>query len=170
MSFAKQSLQADLAYSEWATGRLLDAATLLTPEERTRDLGLSHRSVLGTLSHVYESEQFWIGCLLTHTLPPMYEVGNSDTEPEHMFEELQQLWPGVWLSARQWLATVPEEELAHAIPCRITPEAERPFPRWELIRHSVNHATQHRGQVVAMLRMLGKQPPNVDIMGFYLSQ
>jgi len=32
----------------------------------------------------------------------------------------------------------------------------------------VNHATLHRGQVVGMLRQLGKRPPNVDIMTFYL--
>jgi uncharacterized damage-inducible protein DinB len=32
----------------------------------------------------------------------------------------------------------------------------------------INHSTMHRGQVIAMLRMGGKQPPNTNLMSFYL--
>jgi uncharacterized damage-inducible protein DinB len=34
--------------------------------------------------------------------------------------------------------------------------------------HVVNHSTLHRGQVMGMLRQLGKQPPATDIFNFYL--
>ncbi|MGE5413899.1 MAG: DinB family protein [Syntrophomonadaceae bacterium] len=36
----------------------------------------------------------------------------------------------------------------------------------ELIQHAANHSTQHRGQVVLMLRQLGKTPPGTGFRQF----
>ena len=39
---------------------------------------------------------------------------------------------------------------------------------WQTLQHVVNHATYHRGQVTAMLRQLGAEPPrNQDLITFY---
>ena len=40
-------------------------------------------------------------------------------------------------------------------------------PLAKLIRHVVNHATYHRGQVVTMLRQLGIEPPHTDLIIYY---
>jgi uncharacterized damage-inducible protein DinB len=37
---------------------------------------------------------------------------------------------------------------------------------WQM-QHMVNHATMHRGQVVGMLRQLGRTPPVTDLLVFY---
>lgn len=37
----------------------------------------------------------------------------------------------------------------------------------ELMRHVVNHATHHRGQIVTLLRQLGYAAPNTDLIAFY---
>jgi uncharacterized damage-inducible protein DinB len=165
----KTLLIADVRYSEWATRRLLDAASALTSDERVRDLGQSHRCVLSTLNHYFLSEQLWTGCLVTHKMPPLYTLGQSAPPPDLSIEELARAWPPIWKQLDEWLTGLAEGELAAPIPCETMPGHFRDFPRWEVIRHSVNHATLHRGQVVGMLRQLGKQPPNVDIMTFYLS-
>ncbi|MGC2719316.1 MAG: DinB family protein [Candidatus Acidiferrales bacterium] len=166
--FAKELLLGDTRYSAWSTQRLLDAASALTPEERTRDLGQSHHSVVATLNHCFISERFWVGCLIAHELPPMHKIGTSAPPPDLSIEELQHQWPEVWSRLEDWLVTLSESELAKPIPCEIAPGKSRDFPRWEIIRHNVNHASLHRGQVVGMLRQLGEQPPNVDIMSFYI--
>jgi uncharacterized damage-inducible protein DinB len=31
----------------------------------------------------------------------------------------------------------------------------------------VNDSTRHRGQIITMLRALGKQPPSVDLLRYY---
>jgi uncharacterized damage-inducible protein DinB len=38
---------------------------------------------------------------------------------------------------------------------------------WQIVTHVVNHATLHRGQIVAMLRQLGAKPPATDILWYY---
>ena len=40
-------------------------------------------------------------------------------------------------------------------------------PVWQIVLHLVNHATLHRGQVMAMLRQLGTKPPATDLIFYY---
>jgi len=37
----------------------------------------------------------------------------------------------------------------------------------DLLRHVVNHATYHRGQLATMLRQLGRTPPATDLVRYY---
>src|SRR5688500_13887209 len=48
-----------LDYHYWARDRVLDAVAALTPEQFTRDLGSSFKSVRDTLAHLYSSEWIW---------------------------------------------------------------------------------------------------------------
>jgi uncharacterized damage-inducible protein DinB len=168
MGFAKEQLQVELDYPAWATRLLLDACAALSDEERMRDLGLSHRNVVGTLGHMFVSERFWADCLRSDRLPPLDEIGVSDS-PEPAFTDLIDNWPAVWGVFDNWLASAPEEKLTETLRCRLTAETERHFTRWQLLRHSMNHSTLHRGQVVGMVRALGRKPPNVDLMSYYLA-
>src|SRR5256885_12699181 len=47
-------------YDRWANNRVLQAASTLTAEEFTRDLGGSFRSVRDTLVHIVGSESTWL--------------------------------------------------------------------------------------------------------------
>jgi uncharacterized damage-inducible protein DinB len=167
MGVTKELLRADLKYSVWATRTLLDACRQLTEDEQFRDLGISHRNVLETLEHYFVSEKFWMECLTAHAMPPMRTIGKGPERPKPRLEIWEKDWVGVWKALDTWLAALPEEELGAALLCELEDEKEMGFTRWELLRHSVNHSSLHRGQVVGLLRMLGKQPPNVDMMTFY---
>ena len=54
-----QELQALLDYHYWARDRALDAAERLTPEQFTKDLANSFRSVRDTLVHLYGADWIW---------------------------------------------------------------------------------------------------------------
>ena len=56
-----QDLQTLLDYHYWARDRVLVAADALTPEQLTRDLGSSFKSVRDTLAHIYAAEWAWCG-------------------------------------------------------------------------------------------------------------
>ena len=69
-----RDLQTLLDYHYWARDRVLDAAEKLTPEQFTRDLGSSFKSVRDTLVHTYAAEwawhSRWHGVSPTSLLPP----------------------------------------------------------------------------------------------------
>src|SRR5688572_3670648 len=54
-----QDLRTLLDYHYWARDRVFDAVSALTPEQFTRDMGSSFKSVRDTLAHVYSSEWIW---------------------------------------------------------------------------------------------------------------
>ena len=168
MGDLRQTVELDLCYSAWASRMLLSASSELSVADRSLDLMLSHGSVLATLHHAYVSEQFWTQCLLANKIPPLDQIGVAPKPAAFALEDLEQSWTEVWSSLEQWLASVTDEELAQPLSCRISAEIEFPYIRWQVVRHFVNHSTLHRGQVVGMIRSLGKRPPNVDLMTYLL--
>lgn len=168
MSHFHEALLMQLNYSEWATREILAACADLTAEELRRDLGVSHHSVLETLNHYYKSERFWMECLQAHKLPPLNEIGD-DGLPPPPFETLNRDWPQVWHGFRTWINALSEEHLDDELICILGGGKQICLPRWKILLHNLNHSTQHRGQIVIMLRMLGHPiSQNTDVFSFYL--
>ena len=65
---ARSTLLTHFDYTLWATSKLLDAAGRLTQEELTRDLKVSHTSLLTTLQHIYYADRIWLSRLEGQTL------------------------------------------------------------------------------------------------------
>lgn len=173
MSVAKAALLTYVDYSAWANQQLLAACSVLTAEELGVDLGASHGSVIATLRHIYYSERVWLNRLRANSLPPLNEMGDQrrfqDSPPEPGLPDLEQKWPEVWNGLHEWLQNVPEIELERELSCVRPNDRDFRISRWKLLLHMVNHSTLHRGQVMQLLRRLGKQPPGTDVFGYYLS-
>jgi uncharacterized damage-inducible protein DinB len=168
MAHFHEALLMQLDYSEWATRQILAACADLTAEELSRDLGASHHSVLETLAHYYKSERFWMQCLQAHKLPPLNEI-RDDGLPPAPLETLARDWPHVWHGFREWITGLSEDHLNDELICILGPGKRICLPRWKVLLHSLNHSTQHRGQIVIMLRMLGHPiSQNTDVFSFYL--
>jgi uncharacterized damage-inducible protein DinB len=58
----KDEIQLLYEYDRWANNRVLQAASTLSAEEFTRDLGGSFRSVRDTLVHIVGVERGWLTC------------------------------------------------------------------------------------------------------------
>ena len=164
MTTLKETVRADLGYSAWATRRLLEACAALSDDEQRRNLSVSHGSVLNTLHHIYVSERFWIECLVADSIPPLDEIVNAPAPPGLQFDELVRSWPVICDEIDRWLAKATDETLSQTLPFKLSSESQLDIPRWQIVRHFVNHATLHRGQIVGMLRAMGRKPPCVDYM------
>ena len=166
MATMKQALLWDFGYSAWANQLLLDGCSALTAEELDRDLGSSHRSITATLLHTYYAERAWLKRLRADLMPPAIEIGDQrlfkDPAPEPGLAELKVRWPEVSVGFRQYLEALPDADFDEDL-CGV----DCSMPRWKLMLHIVNHSTLHRGQVVSMIRQLGKQPPQTDLMSYY---
>ena len=60
LTMIKDDIQLLYEYDRWANGRVLQAASALSPEQFTRDLGGSFVSVRDTLVHIIRSEWGWL--------------------------------------------------------------------------------------------------------------
>jgi uncharacterized damage-inducible protein DinB len=170
----KQMLLADAGYSAWANSILLAACAALPSDELDRDLGVSHGSILRTFRHIYYAERVWVRRLIANALPPMHQVGDQnlfrDPDPEPSLADLHTQWPHVASDLRVWLEDVSDSTLAGEMTSRMPDGADFRIRRYEIVTHSVNHSTLHRGQIIAMIRMLGHTPPNADQFSYYMAR
>lgn len=159
----QQDLQNLIEYSYWARDRVLDAVAVLTPEQYTRDLGNSFKSIRDTLVHSYSAE--WVWYSRWH--------GTSPTEPLKFADypdvpSLQTAWRELEAKMRALVAGIDEPAITRVHEFRFMNGEPAQGVFWQTFQHVVNHGTYHRGQVTTMLRQLGAAPPkSTDMVFFY---
>ena len=150
------------AFHRWANARLLDAAGGLGAEDFARDLGSSFPSVRETLVHLLSADWIWLE--RWHGRSPTAGPG-WDAVATHA--ELRARWAEFECDQRAFLEGLSEADLDRVVPYRALSGAAFANPLGELLRHVVNHGTYHRGQVATLLRQLGVQPPQTDLILYY---
>jgi uncharacterized damage-inducible protein DinB len=166
MSQLKELLLSQIAYSAWATGQLLSACSGLTADQLDRGLGASHSSIIQTFCHVYDCERVWMRRLIGSRDEQLLPAGPA---PELTFGFLVQSRPALWQTYFDWIQSAKEAELIEVL-ATVLPDGKLvSVPRWQILLHTVNHSTLHRGQVVTMLRTLGIKPPNTDLTAYWLT-
>lgn len=165
MSQLKELLLGQIAYSAWATRQLLGACSALTADQLDQDLGASHSSLIRTFCHFYDGERVWLRRL----------IGTSDEQrlpsgpaPELSFGFLVQSWPALWQTYFDWIESAKEAELTEVLATVLPDGKLLRVPRWQIVLHTVNHSTLHRGEIVTMLRALDMKPPNTDLTAYWL--
>jgi uncharacterized damage-inducible protein DinB len=150
-------------YNYWARDRVLDAVEPLTPEQFTRDMGNSFRSVRDTLAHMYAAEWIWYSRW----------VGESPTAlpPADKFPDLASLrgeWHELEAKIRALFDGLDDRGIERVVEYKSPTFGPGASVLWQMLQHVVNHGSYHRGQVTTLLRQLGATPPkSTDLIGFY---
>jgi uncharacterized damage-inducible protein DinB len=149
------------AYDAWANRRVLDACAALAPEQFTKDLGSSFRSVRDTMAHIMGAEWLWLERFQGRTA----RLPSGDQFPD--LASLRKRWAEV------------ERDLLAYVDALSAADLERSFDYWDMkgnphtsllwqtLQHVANHSTYHRGQVTTLFRQLGAKPIGTDLIGFY---
>jgi uncharacterized damage-inducible protein DinB len=152
-----------LDYHYWARDRMWSALEELSPENYTRDLGNSFRSVRDTVVHMYAGEWVWYSRWTGHSptaFPDFEDFPDLDAirDPWNLQEQKVRLFVGSLGDAG--MARVIEYTTFKGDPSRSI--------FWQMLQHVVNHATFHRGQVTTMLRQMGMAAPkSQDLITYY---
>ncbi len=157
-------LRSHLAYTAWASRRLVEAAARLSTEELNRDFHTADRSVLGTLVHVFAADRIWLARL--SGAPQQGFISDAD----YSLAVLQNDWPALYERWQAWARELTEERIGaemHYVDTKGNPWSQ---PLWQLVLHVVNHGTHHRGQVSGFLRIMGYTPPPLDLTTYYREQ
>jgi uncharacterized damage-inducible protein DinB len=152
----QDTLATMVEYSQWADECLIAAASTLTDDQYCRRLGGGFGSVQAVIAHLAGAAHAWrtrfeggrVTTLLTEEqVPTLDEARRELTQAYDVF-------------ARE--AARSPDELSELFEYRNIYGRDVRVPRWAVLRHFVNHATYHRGQLASMLRMLDKTPPSTD--------
>lgn len=163
MPLSAAALLDHLEYSAWATRRLLEAAAGLSPEELTRDFGTSDRSVVGTLAHTFGADRVWLARVDGR---PQRPLSAEDRE----FPNIAREWPIVHDGWREWAQRLTDESAQSVLDYNDLKGNPWRQPLWQIVLHTVNHGTHHRGQVAGFLRSMGHTPPPLDLILYYRSR
>jgi uncharacterized damage-inducible protein DinB len=168
----KDDMQLLFEYDRWANHRALQAASTLSVEQFTRDLGGAFHSLRDTLVHIVAGEWAWL------------EYWNEPTPDDAFHAELdkrlaaifkpdifpsvsavQSKWAEVEKAQIEFVNRTTNESLERMIPFR-TKQVRLGY----LMQHLANHSTYHRGQLALMMRQLNAEPLPTNFHEFLLQE
>jgi uncharacterized damage-inducible protein DinB len=152
------SLRGLLAYTIWADRQVLEALAEASHDDLARDTGTSFGSILGTMSHVLGAEQVWLARFVGAPLDQLPSAADFPDLPS-LAAGFTELWPQLEV----FLASLTEDQIGQEFAWVNFKGESHSAPYRQVLLHFVNHATYHRGQVVALMRQLGHTPPSTDL-------
>jgi uncharacterized damage-inducible protein DinB len=165
MPVSAVALRSHLDYTAWASGLLLDTARQLSTEELNRDFGTADKSVLGTLVHTFAGDRIWLERMNGISREILIDPGDDD------FQKLLQTWPEIHGGWKNWASGITDARALEDVSFyRSSTGSTFSMPAWQIVMHVVDHGTHHRGAVSGFLRAMGKTPPKLDLIAYYLAQ
>ncbi len=154
-------------YTEWANDLAMDAAAKLPDDNLRRDVGISHKSIFGTLLHMAGAEWIWLE--RWHGRSPARDqawlLWTTDSCAD--LAMLKERWSDLIDRRAQFISQLDQERLDAELAFTLMSGDPSSMRLVDQMQHVANHATLHRGQVVGMIRQLGVDPPSTDLL-FYV--
>jgi uncharacterized damage-inducible protein DinB len=153
------------AYNRWATDRVLEAVSALSPDQFRQDMGSSFPSIRDTLVHIMSAEWVWLSRLQGSSPAAMPESWK-----EMNLDHVEREWAQLDRAIRDLVGRLNESELDQPVSYRNIAGEPQISTRAQILRHVVNHSSYHRGQVTTMLRQLGVAATSTDLILYYRTE
>jgi uncharacterized damage-inducible protein DinB len=146
-------------YNAWANHRILIATSELTPEQFLAPAGSSYASIRDTLVHCMSAEWIWLSRWKGTSPRAMLEVTDFPT-----LQSIQTCWETIEAETQQFIDQLNPMRLGEVVSYINTRSEKWAYPLWQQMIHQVNHATQHRSEVAAILTLFGCSPGDLDYL------
>ena len=153
------------AYSRWADDRVVAAARQLAAGQYVQEPAPGWSSVRATLVHVADATLIWARRIAGEPV-----AGRAAESEVPTLDDAVRLFGQAHDAFDRLLPTLSSERLAAPWSYRNFEGKELRLPLWAVLRHVVNHATYHRGQLASKLKRLGVDPPATDLVFWAASQ
>jgi uncharacterized damage-inducible protein DinB len=147
-------------YNVWANRKIIQ----LLKDNRSlikKKTNSSFDTLAGTIQHIWFAEEIWLSRLegSTRALASTYFKGKNK-ELLHAFEHCS-------MAFQHFVTNQPKSFFSDTCNFKATSGTDYAQTNQEIILHCMNHSTQHRGQIITMLRQLGAtKMVSVDYMDY----
>jgi uncharacterized damage-inducible protein DinB len=153
-------IQLQYEYNAWANQRVLDTAAQLSPAQLQEKSSASFESIFDTLVHTMSAQWIWLSRWQGQS--PTVMIAPNDFSD---LSAVRERWDKIEQDTQAFVvqldeATFMQTEVAYTN----TKGKSFSYPLWQLMLHQVNHATQHRSEVAAIMTQLGHSPGWLDII------
>lgn len=148
-------------YHYWANRQILKASKSLTAEQFAGPGGDSYRSLRRILAHMMNTDGWSRTLCQKHTLEGYVDIEETDFPT---LADLAERWAQEEGVMRNYLSGLTENDLNGDVPL-LKPGTKRQL--WRILWNAVNHATEHRSEVSAILTGFGYSPGELDVAEFW---
>lgn len=152
------------AYHTWATERLFTTAEGIAPEQwqaRNVPAGMGGDSLAAVMTHLVSVERNWLLRVRALPLPPALEAVAFPS-----VSDLADHWREVNRETNDYLASLDDAVLPEVLSYVNSRGEHCAYPRWQMLLHQANHATQHRSEAAVLLTLLGRSPGDLDLLRY----
>lgn len=150
-------------YTYWAHRRVWDCIVKLSDEQYYRPSDYSMGSVHEQVVHTMTSEWLWLQRVRGEAPPAAFE--SAADYPTR--DAVRARWDEVEAAWRAFGDALTDDQLQQTIRfTSVTGSKTRTHPVWEGVTQILNHATDHRAQILALIHQLGGETVAQDFI-FY---
>jgi len=146
------------SHNLWANLRLLERCASLTSEQLDATIVGTYGSIHDTLQHIVRAERSYFSRTSTGQPYP-----RSEGEPPMTIAEMMESVRTTGSGLIEWAPKVGASDTVQ-IDWDGTP---REVPKTIILTQVINHATEHRAQIMAILTQLGIEPPELDSWTYF---
>jgi uncharacterized damage-inducible protein DinB len=142
----------------WANLRLLESCQQLTGEQLQANLTGTFGSIQETLEHIVRAEKSYLSRISTGQ-PYRHPPDAAPMTIADMLESARQ----TGLDLIEW---APKVQAGDAVEIDWDGTL-RDVPKTVLLTQAINHATEHRAQIMVIMTQLGVEPPDLDSWTYF---
>ncbi|GAB4148499.1 MAG: hypothetical protein Fur0021_08480 [Candidatus Promineifilaceae bacterium] len=146
------------SHNLWANLRLLEQCAALSREQLDAAISGAYGSIWDTLQHIVLAEQSYFSRISTGQ-----RLHRSEDAPPLTMAEMMESVRTTGAGLIEW---APKVQAGDTVQINWDGTL-RNVPKTIILTQVINHATEHRAQIMAILTQLGIQPPELDSWTYF---
>ena len=160
----EQSLRLQYDYNRWSNQRIVDAVAKLTPQQLNEPGHAGRGSVHETLLHLISAQDRWRLRWDPSVRPEEVERYTLTPTDAPDAAALRAKLEEADRKLQQFVGSLSDEDLTKVFSVVRPDGSKNSHPLWQTMQHLLNHGTQHRSEVAAMLTGFGQSPGDMDLV------
>jgi len=136
---------------------ILKTLERLKSEDLMKDLGIGKSSIIDILVHLMNAEKYWISLLSNVKFEHLDSKNFTD------ISSIRTVWCEIEGRTIEFVKNLQENELLH-VKSVMWKKGTTSFTVGKALIHMATHETHHRGLIVGLIRQLGFEPPDVNML------